>query len=132
MYSRSVYHLLELTQIQPCCIILWAIVSGCTAAASSPGSLLAIRFCLGLVEAPFFPGAIFFLSCWYTKKELGIRMALLVCGILLSNAFAGLISAGILKGMAGVGRLHAWRWLFILEGFFCILQINTSKILTSF
>ncbi|KAG9520683.1 MFS general substrate transporter, partial [Aureobasidium melanogenum] len=100
----------------PCCIILWAIVSGCTAAASSPGSLLAIRFCLGLVEAPFFPGAIYFLSCWYTKKELGIRMALLICGLLLSNAFAGLISAGILKGMAGVGHLHAWRWLFILEG----------------
>lgn len=43
-------------------------------------------------------------------------MALLVCGILLSNAFAGLISAGILEGMAGVGHLHAWRWLFILEG----------------
>jgi MFS family permease len=43
-------------------------------------------------------------------------MALLVCGILLSNAFAGLISAGILKGMAGIGSLHAWRWLFILEG----------------
>ncbi|KAG9571100.1 MFS general substrate transporter, partial [Aureobasidium melanogenum] len=100
----------------PCCIILWAIVSGCTAAANSPGSLLAIRFCLGLVEAPFFPGAIYFLSCWYTKKELGIRMALLICGLLLSNAFAGLISAGILKGMAGVGHLHAWRWLFILEG----------------
>jgi hypothetical protein len=43
-------------------------------------------------------------------------MALLICGILLSNAFAGLISAGILSGMGGVGHLAAWRWLFILEG----------------
>ncbi|KAK7970387.1 hypothetical protein PG988_009460 [Apiospora saccharicola] len=43
-------------------------------------------------------------------------MALLVCGLLLSNSFAGLISAGILYGMAGVGHLAAWRWLFILEG----------------
>ncbi|KAF5594142.1 major facilitator superfamily transporter [Fusarium subglutinans] len=81
-----------------------------------PAGLLVVRFILGVVEAPFFPGAIYYLSTWYTKKELGIRMALLVCGILLSNCFAGLISAGILSGMAGVGHLAAWRWLFILEG----------------
>jgi len=42
-------------------------------------------------------------------------MALLICGLLLSNSFAGLISAGILSGMQGVGKLAAWRWLFILE-----------------
>lgn len=75
-----------------------------------------VRLFLGFVEAPFFPGAIYFLSCWYTKREIGIRMALLICGILLSNAFAGLISAGILSGMNGVGHLASWRWLFIIEG----------------
>lgn len=75
-----------------------------------------VRVCLGFVEAPFFPGAIYFLSCWYTKRELGIRMALLVSGIMLSNAFAGLISAGILMGMDGTTRLASWRWLFIIEG----------------
>ncbi|KAF9880162.1 allantoate permease [Colletotrichum karsti] len=100
----------------PGCIIIWAVVSGCTSATSSPAGLLVVRFFLGIVEAPFFPGAIYYLSCWYTKKELGLRMALLVCGLLLSNCFAGLISAGILSGMAGVGHLAAWRWLFILEG----------------
>ncbi|KAF5987490.1 putative permease of the major facilitator superfamily [Fusarium bulbicola] len=100
----------------PGCIILWACVSACTSATSSPAGLLVVRFILGVVEAPFFPGAIYYLSTWCTKKELGIRMALLVCGILLSNCFAGLISAGILSGMAGVGHLAAWRWLFILEG----------------
>jgi MFS family permease len=101
--------------------MVWAIVSGCTAATNSPGGLLTVRFFLGLVEAPFFPGAIYYLSCWYTKRELGIRMALLVCGIPLSNAFAGLISSGILSGMNGVGKLAAWRWLFILEGSATIL-----------
>ncbi|KAF4473326.1 MFS general substrate transporter [Fusarium agapanthi] len=81
-----------------------------------PAGLLVVRFIFGVVEATFFPGAIHYLSTCYTKMELGIRMALLVCGILLSNCFAGLISAGILSGMAGVGHLAAWRWLFILEG----------------
>ena len=97
-------------------MIIWAVVSACTAATSNAAGLLVLRFVLGLVEAPFYPGAVYFLSCWYTKKELGKRMALLICGLLLSNAFAGLISAGILDGMGGVGKLAAWRWLFILEG----------------
>lgn len=73
------------------------------------------------MEAPFFPGAVYYLSCWYTKRELGTRMAMLICGLLLSNSFAGLISAGILSGMSGVGSLAAWRWLFILEGIVTVI-----------
>ncbi|KAJ5127039.1 hypothetical protein N7448_007818 [Penicillium atrosanguineum] len=105
----------------PTCIILWAFVSGCTAATFNTPSILMVRFFLGFVEAPFFPGAVYFLSCWYTRREIGVRMALLICGILLSNAFAGLISAGILSGMEGVAGLAAWRWLFILEGLATII-----------
>ncbi|KAJ6120677.1 hypothetical protein N7523_004957 [Penicillium sp. IBT 18751x] len=105
----------------PACIILWAFVSGCTAAAFNTPGILMVRFFLGFVEAPFFPGAVYFLSCWYTRREIGVRMALLICGILLSNAFAGLISAGILSGMGGVAGLAAWRWLFILEGLATII-----------
>ncbi|KIW19820.1 hypothetical protein PV08_00395 [Exophiala spinifera] len=100
----------------PTCIIAWAILSGLTSATQNASGLLALRFCLGLVEAPFFPCAIYLLSCWYTKRELGFRMSLLVSGLLLSNSFAGLISAGILSGMDGVGHIATWRWLFILEG----------------
>ncbi|KAF2653091.1 MFS general substrate transporter [Lophiostoma macrostomum CBS 122681] len=99
----------------PTTIIVWAIVSGCTAAVHNPAGLLIARFVLGLVEAPFYPGAVYFLSCWYTKRELGIRMALLASGGGLSSAFAGLISAGILQNMEHVDHLQTWRWLFILE-----------------
>jgi len=99
-------------------------VSGCTAATSSPAGLLTVRFFLGIIEAPFFPGAIYLLSCWYTKREPGVRMALLVCGIVLSNAFAGLLSAGILSGMQGLGRLAPWRWLFILEGLATVILVS--------
>lgn len=42
-------------------------------------------------------------------------------GLVTSQAFAGLISAGILKGMQGATRLSSWRWLFILEGAFTLL-----------
>lgn len=102
-------------------MMVWAVVSGCTAFVTSTAGLLTVRFFLGIVEAPFFPCAIYYLSCWYKKSELGIRMALLVSGLILSNAFSGLIAAGILSGMQGVGSLKAWQWLFIIEALVTIV-----------
>ncbi|KAF8685035.1 MFS general substrate transporter [Rhizoctonia solani] len=77
---------------------------------------LLTRFFLGFVEAAFFPGALFILSKWYKREELGLRTAILYCGSLSSNAFGGLLAAGILDGMEGKLGHAAWRWLFYLEG----------------
>lgn len=49
-------------------------------------------FFLGIVEAAFFPGAILVLSNWYRKSELGLRITILYCGSLVSNAFGPLIA----------------------------------------
>lgn len=56
------------------------------------------------------------MSCWYTRKELGLRTAILYSGALLSGAFSGLIAAGITKNLNGAKGMLAWRWLFIIEG----------------
>lgn len=100
----------------PTCMIGWGVISAATAGAQSYGGLIAIRFFLGFVEAAYFPGCLYFLSCWYTRKELGFRTALLYSGSLLSGAFSGLISAGITDGLDGARGMRAWRWLFIIEG----------------
>ncbi|KAI9774745.1 MAG: hypothetical protein M1835_005984 [Candelina submexicana] len=100
----------------PSCMIVWGIVSGATGSVHSYGSLIACRFLLGFIEAAYFPGCLFYLSSWYTRKELGLRTAILFSGSLISGAFSGLIAAGITGGMDGARNLRAWRWLFILEG----------------
>ena len=100
----------------PTVMIVWGVISAATAGAKSYGGLIAIRFFLGVVEAAYFPGCLFFLSSWYTRKELGFRTAILYSGSLLSGAFSGLISAGIRNGLDGARGLRAWRWLFIIEG----------------
>lgn len=100
----------------PGCMMIWGLISGLTAACNSFGGLLAARFILGFVEAAYFPGCLYFLSCWYTRQELALRTAFLYTGSLLSGAFGGLIAAGITNGMDGVKGLSAWRWLFIIEG----------------
>ncbi|KIW69081.1 hypothetical protein PV04_04979 [Phialophora macrospora] len=99
----------------PLCAAVWSCVSGSTAGTHSFGGLIAVRFVLGIVEAPFFPGAFYVLSCWYTRKELALRTAILYSGLVLATAFSGLIAAGIFAGLDGAAGLAGWRWLFIIE-----------------
>lgn len=94
----------------------WGLVSALTSQVSSYGGIVACRFILGLVEAPFFAGVLFYLSKWYTKKELALRMSIFYSGSLLSGAFGNLIAAGILNGLAGKRGMSAWQWLYIIEG----------------
>ncbi|KAH9920672.1 MFS general substrate transporter [Fomitopsis serialis] len=100
----------------PCCVILWGLISCLTGATTTFVGTLMTRFFLGFVEAAFFPGALFLLSKWYTRSELGLRTAVLSCGLLISNAFGSLIASGILDGMQGKLGHAAWRWLFYIEG----------------
>ena len=82
---------------------------------------LTTRFFLGIVEASFFPGALFLISKWYKHSELGFRTALLFCGNIISNAFGSLIASAILDTMQGVLGQSAWRWLFFVEGSLTII-----------
>ncbi|PLB53833.1 permease of the major facilitator superfamily [Aspergillus steynii IBT 23096] len=94
----------------------WGLVSTLTSQVKGYGGIVACRFILGLVEAPFFSGVLFYLSKWYTKKELALRMSIFYSGSLLSGAFGNLIAAGILNGLDGHRGISAWQWLYIIEG----------------
>ncbi|KAJ5619815.1 MFS transporter [Penicillium lagena] len=98
-----------------CAVVVWGMISSCTGAAQSYRGLLAVRVILGVVEAVFFPGVIYYLSAWYTKQELGKRLAALYIGQQLGSGFGGLIAAGVLK-LNGVHGIQGWRYLFIVEG----------------
>ncbi|KAF4467156.1 major facilitator superfamily transporter [Fusarium albosuccineum] len=97
-------------------MMLWAIVSALTAVSKDFTGLLLTRFFLGLTEAPYYPGAVYLLSIFYTRKEVATRIAILYTGNILATAFAGLIAAGIFHGMDNVAGLAGWKWLFILQG----------------
>jgi MFS family permease len=98
------------------CMALWAIVSALTALSKDFTGLLLTRFFLGITEAPYYPGAVYLLSMFYTRKEVATRIAILYTGNILATAFAGLIAAGIFHGLSDVGGISGWRWLFILQG----------------
>ncbi|KAI0055451.1 MFS general substrate transporter [Artomyces pyxidatus] len=98
------------------CVVLWGLTSTMTGVTHNFAGILACRIFIGLPEAAFYPGAIYLLSRWYTRKELAFRSAILYGGLLISNAFGSLMAAGILSNMEGKLGVRGWRWLFYIEG----------------
>jgi MFS family permease len=71
-------------------MLVWGGVCAATAAVQNFAQLLVVRIFLGVTEAPFFPGAIFLMSSWYTRQELTKRIAWFYGGVALANMFGGL------------------------------------------
>ncbi|KAF5659396.1 major facilitator superfamily domain-containing protein [Fusarium circinatum] len=95
---------------------VWSAVSASTAATDNFGHLITIRCLAGIAEAPLFPRVSFLLSCWYTRGELGLRMATLYSGLVVATAFSGLIAAGVFSNVDQVRGLADWRRLDIIIG----------------
>jgi MFS family permease len=111
------------------CMALWAVVSTLTAVSKDFTGLLLTRFFLGVTEAPYYPGALYILGIFYTRKEIATRISILYTGNILATAFAGLIAAGIFK-MDGLAGLAGWRWLFIIQGIVTfIIAVGSAFIL---
>ncbi|GAA5975355.1 hypothetical protein JCM11641_005950 [Rhodosporidiobolus odoratus] len=79
------------------------------------GSVVAVRFLLGIAEGAIFPGLAFYLSRFYRKDELGFRLACYIVCAPLAGAVGGLLASGILK-LNPIGSVHSWRLIFFVEG----------------
>ena len=73
------------------------------------------RFLLGVAEAGFFPGIIFYLTYWYPARERARAYAWFLAAIPVCGVIGGPIS-GALLGLDGRLGLQGWQWLFLLEG----------------
>jgi ACS family tartrate transporter-like MFS transporter len=110
-------------------MVSWGIISGMFAfigpissatGVSSEGVFYTLRFLLGIAEAGFFPGIIFYLTLWFPS----IYRARVVSLFMLAIPFSSIIGApisGALLGITGFG-LAGWQWLFILEALPSILM----------
>jgi ACS family tartrate transporter-like MFS transporter len=92
----------------------WGIISGATAFVHGPTGFYILRFLLGLAEAGFAPGMIFYLSLWFPERLRARYAAAYFLAIPLTNVIGAPVSSLIL-GADGVLGLHGWQWLFVLE-----------------
>ncbi|BBD96796.1 MFS transporter [Sphingobium amiense] len=101
-------------------MVLWGVTSTAMLFVDSASWFYVLRFLLGVFEAGFGPGMLFYLTLWYGPQ----RRARVISHVLLAAPVAGIIggpvSAWIMSEMAGIGGLAGWQWLFLIEGAPCI------------
>ena len=75
----------------------WGIIATLTGVVQSYGGLIACRLLLGLVEGGLFPGAAIYLTFFYTKRELALRIGYLFVSAAIAGSLGGLLAYGIGK-----------------------------------
>jgi MFS family permease len=97
-------------------MITWGLLAAATMFVTSAKSFCLVRFLLGVAEAGFFPGVIYYLTSWFTAAQRTRMTALFMTAIAVSGVVVGPVSGLILQRMEGIHHLHGWQWLFLLEG----------------
>ena len=97
-------------------MVTWGIVSALMMFVKSEWAFYGMRFLLGLAEAGFFPGIIFYLTLWYPSRLRSSRTALFVSAIAVSGVIGNPVSGWIMDALSGVGGWAGWQWLFLMEG----------------
>src|SRR6476619_5296219 len=95
--------------------ITWGLLSCAMLFAQGPLSFYALRFLLGIAEAGYFPGIIFYLSHWFPQRYRARAISRFMIGIPLSSMLGGPLG-GMLLGLNGTLGLAGWQWLFLVEG----------------
>ncbi|EFE41830.1 MFS transporter, putative [Trichophyton verrucosum HKI 0517] len=94
---------------------IWGLVATLSGITQNFAGMVVCRFILGAVEAGLFPGLIAYMTLFYGKREIALRVGYLFSAAAAAGACGGLLAyaIGFLDGTAG---LKGWRWIMILEG----------------
>ncbi|OAG07511.1 MFS general substrate transporter [Paraphaeosphaeria sporulosa] len=92
---------------------IWGAVVAVTAACTSYGGLITVRFLLGVAEATITPAFMFITSTWYTRDEIPTRTGYWFAG----NSIGGLIASFLAFGIGHItDSLAPWQWMYIVLG----------------
>ena len=95
-------------------MLTWGVLAAAMVFVRSPASFYALRFLLGMAEAGFFPGVLYYLSLWFPQEVRARAIGRFYVAFPLSNVLMGLI-AGSLLSLNGRLGLKGWQWLFLVE-----------------
>ena len=92
----------------------WGIVTTFMGLTKSYAGLIVCRILLGLFEGGLFGGMILYVSMFYPRHQILLRLGLWYCAAPLSGAIGGLLAAGL--SQIHFNGYNSWPWIFIIEG----------------
>ncbi|PPQ69672.1 hypothetical protein CVT24_001205, partial [Panaeolus cyanescens] len=95
-------------------LTFWGLSSLSFVYAKGYGAVLALRVLMGIGEAGYYAGMIYYLSFWYKRHELALRIRSSLCMTgTLPGAIGGLLAFGLVRAHTFV--LTGWQFLFLIE-----------------
>jgi len=96
-------------------MITWGLISAGLMFVRTPAVFYLLRFLLGVAEAGFFPGVIYYLSLWYPTAQRARAIAAFMTAVPVTGLIGGPLSGALLE-LDGLYGLAGWQWLFLVEG----------------
>lgn len=114
-------------------LFIFGTASWATGFAQDFKHMVICRVFVGAAESGFLASVIYYLSIWYTRKELATRIGIFYAALVVSSAFGGLIAFGVFHIQTEKGsRFFSWSYLFFIEGgLTCLWAIATFFLLPS-
>lgn len=96
-------------------MITWGMLSAATMFVQTPMQFYVIRFLLGVAEAGFYPGVIYYFASWFPACHRSRAVSRFFIASPLASVVMGGVS-GWLLSLDGRGGLEGWQWLFLVQG----------------
>lgn len=102
-------------------MVLWGIAGCAMALVRTPAQFYICRFLLGMFEAGFVPGAIYYINCWYPMKRRGAALGVFLSGIPIAGLLGGPASGLSMTYLDGTLGWAGWQWTFVMQAVPAIL-----------
>jgi MFS family permease len=97
-------------------LLSWGLISAAMMFVTGPWSFFVLRVLLGVAEAGFFPGVVYYLSDWFPARMRGRAASRFMTAGVVASMVGNPLSSFILEYMDQVGGLWGWQWVFLLGG----------------
>jgi len=101
-------------------MITWGLVAAAMMFVHTPIQFYALRFLLGVAEAGFVPGTLYYLSGWFPAAQRAWALSRFLIAVPISTAIGNPLGTWLLE-LDGIWGLAGWQWLFLLEGIPAVL-----------
>ena len=102
-------------------MVSWGIVTSLVFFAQVYWQIYLLRLILGIMEAGFFPGIIFYFTLWFPAKERALVTSLFFAGANIGFIVGSPLATLIMEHVSWFG-MSGWRWVFMVEGGLAIVM----------
>ncbi|MGF6773548.1 MFS family permease [Paraburkholderia sp. GAS199] len=95
--------------------VTWGALSAAMMFVQGEWSFYTIRVLLGIAEAGLFPALMYMVTLWFAPQDRSVAVGWIYTAPALALVIGNPLGGAFMQ-MDGLGGLHGWQWLFLLEG----------------